>query len=404
MKTKKKQNRKTTTQTLGPRRHTRRKHNAHPRYNLPIPASDLDITAVIDTKAIEHNVATLRRLSGTDLMPVLKSNAYGHGMVEMARTLRKLGIRYLGVATLGEAILLRRNGDTGRILAWLYDIDGPELTDAFHLDIDIAIFDEKHVDTFLRRIPKNKQIKVTVFVDTGINRAGVPYDKAFDLFKRLKREAPKVKIEGMMSHLVCSGIKNSPIVNEQLRKFRALRQRLATEAGIVPPLVHIANTEGCLNYDVSDFTLARPGSGIYGVGSDASPKKPLKLVMSLKTRIIQIKEIPKGAGVGYDWAFVAPKKMSLAVLPIGYADILPRDTSLKLFVYIRGTKRRVLGKISMDQILVESKPGDKEGDEVYVFGNGRDCPQTVFDVAKLSNQIHVEILCHAGYRVRRKYV
>lgn len=402
----KNRNRRTTSN-----RKTRKLHRLHNTSRkqthpipIPIPTSDLDITATIDTKAIKHNLNQLQRISGTELMPVLKSNAYGHGMVEMARVLRNLGIRHLGVATLGEAIMLRQNGDTGRILAWLYDIDGPELTDAFHQDLDIAIFDEKHLDKFVRRIPTHKVIRVTVFVDTGINRAGVPYEKAFELFRRLQQE-PKIKIEGMMSHLVCSGVKNSPIVNEQLAKFRALRQRLAEEAGIVPPLVHIANTGGCMNYDVSDFTLARPGSGIYGVSADFRPTPLLKLAMSLSTSIIQIKTVEKGAGIGYDWAFVAPKRMQIAVLPIGYADMLPRDASLKMSVYIRGTKRRVLGKISMDQIVVESKIGDREGEVVHLFGNGgRDCPQTIYDLSSLTDTIPLEILCHTGYRVRRRYV
>ena len=270
------------------------------------------------------------------------------------------------------------------------------------MDIDIAICDEKTAEKFIKLIPKNKIIKVTVFVDTGINRAGVPYDKAIELFKLLK-ETPKVKIEGMMSHLVCAGIKNSPIVNEQLRKFRELRKNLA-EIGITPPLIHIANTGGCMNYDVSDFTLSRAGGGIYGVPDGVKPDKNLQLPMTTKTNIIQIKELEKGEGIGYDWKYITPRKMKICVLPIGYADIIPRNVSLKLCVYINGTKRKVLGRISMDQIIVESNDKDKINDEVYIFGNGKNCPQTIFDIAKLSNTIPKEILCHAGYRINRTYV
>ena len=367
-----------------------------------IPSNDKDITAIIDINAIKHNIEYLKKKCGTDLMPVLKADAYGHGLLEMAKILRKLKIKYIGVATLGEAIVLRKNGDKGRILAWLYNIDGHELIDAFNMDIDIAICDEKTAEKFIKLIPKNKIIKVTVFVDTGINRAGVPYDKAIELFKLLK-ETPKVKIEGMMSHLVCAGIKNSPIVNEQLRKFRELRKNLA-EIGITPPLIHIANTGGCMNYDVSDFTLSRAGGGIYGVPDGVKPDKNLQLPMTTKTNIIQIKELEKGEGIGYDWKYITPRKMKICVLPIGYADIIPRNVSLKLCVYINGTKRKVLGRISMDQIIVESNDKDKINDEVYIFGNGKNCPQTIFDIAKLSNTIPKEILCHAGYRINRTYV
>ena len=363
--------------------------------------SNKDINAIIDINAIKHNVNFLKQKTGTDIMPVLKADAYGHGFIEMAKILRGIGIKYIGVATLDEAITLRKNGDTGRVLAWLYDVDGIELINAFNMNIDIAICDEKTIPKFIKLIPKNKKIKVTMFVDTGINRAGIPYDNALQAFKDVSA-CDKIELVGMMSHLVCSGIKNSPIVNEQLRKFRALRQEL-DEIGIKPPLVHIANTGACLNYDVSDFTLCRAGSGIYGITADFIPSKELQLPMSIKSYIIQIKEVGKGEGIGYDWRYITPRKMKICIIPIGYADIIPRNTSLKLHVYINGTKRKVLGTISMDQIVVEAKENDKINDEIFVFGNGKNCPQTVYDISKLAKTIPIEILCNAGYRVNRIY-
>ena len=367
-----------------------------------IPSCDKDIKGIIDINAIKNNINYLKKKTRCDLMPVLKADAYGHGAVEMAKILRKIGIKYIGVATLGEAILLRDSGDKGRILAWLYDIDGEELKNALHMDIDIAIFDEKTIPKFISLIPKNKKINVTMFVDTGINRAGIPYDKSYDAFIEVSK-CDKIKIEGMMSHLVCSGVKNSPIVNEQLRKFRDLRKRLA-EINIVPPLVHIANTGGCLNYDVSDFTLARPGSGIYGIPGNDEVNKHLKLAMTIKSYIIQLKDVGKGEGIGYDWKYITPRKMRVAVLPIGYADIIPRSSSGKLYVYINGTKRKVLGTISMDQIIVEAKEIDKVNDDVIIFGNGKNCPQTIFNVAKAGDAFPIEILCHTGYRINREYI
>jgi alanine racemase len=363
---------------------------------------DKDIDASIDIRAIEKNINVLTKMSGTEIMPVLKADAYGHGMVAIAKVMRKLGIRYIGVATLGEAIFLRKRGDKGRILAWLYDIEGQELKDAFQLDIDIAIFDEKTVLQFLTLIPKHKKIKTTVFVDTGINRAGVPYEKAKETCKLLS-ESNKVELVGLMSHLVCSEIPNSPIVNKQLRKFRCLRSELE-EMGIRPPMVHIANTGACLNYDVSDFTLARPGSGIYGISPDLKKKGKLHLAMTVSSNIIQLKDIKKGDGVGYDWKFVAPKNMRIAIVPCGYADFIPRDTSLQLFVYIRGEKRRVLGLISMDQIVVEADSHDNINDIVFILGNGdKKCPQTIYDLSTEAKTIPIEILCHAGYRMNRIY-
>ena len=367
-----------------------------------IPTSDKDIKAVIDVNAIKNNVNFLKKKTGTDLMPVLKADAYGHGLIEMSKILRNLGIKYIGVATLGEAILLRKSGDTGRVLSWLYDIDGQEIKDGLKLNLDIAIFDENLIPKLEKLIPNGTKIKITMFVDTGINRAGIPYEKSLQAFKDVAK-CDKFEIVGMMSHLVCSGIKNSPIVNEQLRKFRALRKELE-EIGIVPPLVHIANTGACLNYDVSDFTLSRPGSGIYGIPGDDKLHKNLKLAMTVKSYIIQLKDIEKGQGIGYDWKYITPKKMRVAVLPIGYADIIPRSASLKMHVYINGTKRKVLGLISMDQIIVEAKERDKINDDVIIFGNGKNCVQTIFDVAKVGDAFPIEILCHTGYRINRTYI
>ena len=381
------------------------------RNNLPknktckinyIPSADKDIKAIIDVNAIRNNVKFLRKKTGTDIMPVLKADAYGHGLIEMAKILRKIGIKYIGVATLGEAILLRKSGDKGRVLSWLYDIDGHEFKDGLKLNLDIAIFDEKLIPKIKKMIPAGQKVKVTMFVDTGINRAGIPYNKSLQAFKDVAK-CNKFEIVGMMSHLVCSEIVNSPIVNEQLRKFRKLRSELE-EIGIKPPLVHIANTGACLNYDVSDFTLSRSGSGLYGIPGLDEVDKNLKLAMTVKSYIIQLKDIEKGQGIGYDWKYITPKKMRVAVLPIGYADIIPESSSGKLYVYINGTKRKVLGTISMDQIIVEAKKKDKINDDVIIFGNGSNCPQTIFDVAKAGNTPPIEILCHTGYRINRTYI
>jgi alanine racemase len=367
-----------------------------------IPASDKDIKAIIDVNAIKHNINYLRKQAGTDLMPILKADAYGHGLIEMAKILRKIGIKYIGVATLGEAILLRKSGDKGRVLSWLYDIEGQEFKDGLKLNLDIAIFDEKHIPKIKKMIPKGKKMKVTMFIDTGINRAGIPFENSLQAFKDVAA-CDKLELVGMMTHLVCSDVINSPIVNEQLRKFRELRKQLA-DININPPLVHAANTGGILNYDVSDFTLARSGSGIYGMPDKEKVHRQLKLAMTVKTYIIQLKYVEKGEGIGYDWTFIAPKKMRVGVLPIGYADIIPRSSSGKLYVYINGSKRKALGAISMDQIIVEAKENDKISDDVIIFGDGTNCPQTIFDVAKAGDSISAEIISRAGYRINRTYI
>jgi len=384
------------------RRFNVRKKATHKKRIEAIPARDKDIIATINIQAVKHNLHVLRSKAKTDIMPVLKADAYGHGLLGMAKVMRHLGVKYIGVATLGEAILLRKSGDKGRILSWLFDIDGQEVKDAMHLDLDIAICDEMIIPQFIQMIPSGlkHKLKVTMFVDTGINRAGITYDKALEAFKEIHK-CEKIELVGMMSHLIDSQNKNSPRVNEQLRKFRDLRKQLA-DINIVPPLVHIANTRACFNYDVSDFTLARSGGGVYGMPSDKIEPQ-LKLVMSLSSYIIQLKNVQKGEGIGYDWTYKAPRDMRIGVIPIGYADSIPRSASNKMSLYINGTKRKVLGLISMDQIIVEATEKDKLNDTVYIFGNGTNCPQTIYDIAKVGNSVPYEVMCHTGYRVNRIY-
>jgi len=387
------------------RRRLRRSHIGTRKKDIKIssiPSRDKDIKAIIDIAAVKHNLNVLRSHAKTDVMPVLKADGYGHGLLEMAKIVRGFGTKYIGVATLGEAIMLRKNGDKGRVLAWLFDIDGPEIKDAMHLDLDIAICDETIIQKFIKMIPLGltKKIKVTMFVDTGINRAGITYEKAFEAFQEVNK-CDKIELVGMMSHLVISQERNNPIVNEQLRKFRELRQRLA-DINIKPPLVHIANTRACFNYDVSDFTLARSGGGVYGMPNDKREPK-LKLAMTMMSYIIQLKDVKKGAGIGYDWTYKAPRNMRIGIIPIGYADMIPKKASNKMYVYINGVKRKLLGLISMDQIVVEAKEKDKLNDRVYIFGNGKNCPQTIYDVAKCGNSTPYEVICHTGYRVDRTY-
>jgi alanine racemase len=370
-------------------------------YMSCIPKADRDIVGRIDMTAVQYNINHLKSLSKTNIIPVIKADAYGHGIIEMARNLRLIGIEFLGVATLGEAILLRNSGDTGRIIAWIYDIYGQEMIDAINLDIDIAVIDETTLDYFIGLIPNGKRARITVFVDTGINRAGVRYENSFDTCVKVAN-TPKMEFVGLMSHLVESEVPNSATTNDQLQKFRDLRNRLQ-EVNIVPKMTHIANTAACINYDVSDFTHCRPGSGIYGI-SDVDVFNPdFKLALTVVSYIIQIKTIKAGEGVGYNHLFIAPTDMKICILPIGYADIIPRSSTSKLELWINGIKRKVLGRISMDQIVVEGNDIDKLNDDVIIFGNGYNCPQTIFDVALASSVKPIEILCHAGYRINRTY-
>jgi len=362
-----------------------------------IPTEYKNIIATIDINAFKRNIKYLKNKAKTDIMPVLKANAYGHGSIEMAKICRNIGIKYIGVATLGEAIQLRNSGDKGRILGWLYDVNTNEVRDAVLKNIDVGIFDENHISIISKSLPEGVKAKIHLFIDTGIDRNGVPHDKAVEAAKQIVAD-PKFELVGIMSHLCCATEKlnNKPTL-EQLEIFRRIRKELE-DLNIKPPLVHIGNTAGILNYDLSDFTLARSGIGIYGYTS-----KKLTPIMDITSKIIQLKYVPKGAGIGYDRTFVSHKKTYIGIIPIGYADFLPLTKSEELSVVVNGTKRKILGKESMDEIVIEAKQGDKLGDSVNIFGKKNKNFISGEEFAKMGHTTIHNILTHIGNRVYHKY-
>jgi alanine racemase len=366
-------------------------------------SSTKNIKGQVSIKALKHNLVNLKKMAGTEIMPVIKADAYGHGLVEMAKILRKLGTKYIGVATIGEAIILRNSGDKGRVLAWLYDINTNEVKEAVLKGIDIGVFDDKHIPSLSKQITKGHIAKIHLFVDTGINRNGIPYEKAIEAAKHITRN-PKMKLVGMMSHLCCSEIKNDNATLKQLELFRKLRQDLK-DINIVPELVHIGNTGGILNYDLSDFTLARSGIGIYGYNPNKKiiDDKNLTPILNLSSIIIQLKSIPKGQGIGYDRKYITHKDTYVAIVPVGYADFLPLTPSCKLSVMINGTRRKVLGLESMDQIVVEAREGDKISDVVKLMGNKKDGFIHGNVLAQMGNTTTYNMLTHVGNRVELIY-
>ena len=385
---------------------TRKRNSVGPLVEY-IPSEHTDITATIDASAIRHNIDYLRKMSKTDVMPVIKANAYGHGAIQISRIARDHNVKMIGVATLGEALMLRNSGDNGHIVAWLYDTHGKELAESIRKNIDIAVIDQKHIPTICKLAAKyGKKVRVHMFVDTGIDRAAIPYSEAIHAAKLLSSH-PNVKLVGLMSHFIQSETKNDATTKKQLTLFRELRDTLSDKHNITFEHVHIANSGGCLNYDVSDFTLARPGLAVYGLDPSGKRNDNLRPAMTVTSRIIQIKHISKGADVGYDNKFIAKKDMLTCVSAIGYADIIPRSSSGKLHVFINGTKRKVLGNISMDQIVIEAKPRDKVGDAVLLFGSPHDgAKQTANDVADMSGTITDELIVRTNStnRMSRKYV
>ena len=379
---------------------TRKKTKKNNHYYNNSSSKYNNIMATIDVNAVKNNLNYLRKKAKTDIMPVLKANAYGHGIIQMAQICRHIGITYIGVATLGEAIYLRDNGDQGRILGWLYDVYSDQVKEAVLRNIDIGIFDETHIPIISKQLSKlkNKKANIHLFVDTGIDRNGVPYEKAFEAAKQIHLY-PNFNLLGIMSHLCCSEFKNNRPTLKQLELFRTLIQRLK-EIHITPEFTHIANSTGILNYDMSEFTMSRTGSAFYGLEEDPH----LIPVMNVTSKIVQLKYISKGAGVGYDRTYIAPRKMRIAIVPIGYADFIPLTSSQRMEMIVNGTRRKVLGLDSMDQIALEAKKEDQLGDEVKVVGDPKKGFIAAHELASRGKTTTYNILTHMSSRVSHKII
>ena len=361
-----------------------------------------NITSIIDTKIIKKNIDFLRKTSNSGIMAVIKNNAYGHGIIGMSKVCNNLKIKYVGVASLVDALLVRNSGYKGMILTWLYNIyNKSSIKKGIELNIDFALFDETHIDKFEKLIPKNKKINIHLFVETGFNRTGIPYESSIHVAKIINNN-PKINLVGLMSHFVDSEVKNSKICLEQLKKFRALRDKLFT-LNIKPKYIHIANTYGVLNYDVSDFTFSRCGTGIFGL-IKPNPQIKLSTLMTLTTNIIQIKKINKGSGIGYNHKYISSKNMYICIVPIGYGDIPIFEAWSKLHVFCNNSYRKVLGLIGADQMVIEGKKIDKLNDTIIICSNIKKYKQTLLNIVKKSNMFIFQFVDHFGSKIKYKYI
>ena len=372
---------------------------------------------VVDLGAIRHNVRRLRELVAEPadhaadppaLMVVVKADGYGHGMVECARAAREAGAEWLGVATAEEALALRAAGDTGRLLCWLA-VPGDDHGPAIEADVDVAAYSVAQLDEVVAAArgvgrPARLQLKV----DTGLSRGGAPRDQWVALFAaaRAAELAGEVVVTGVWSHFACSDEPEHPANDHQERSFREALA-LAEAAGLAPEVRHLANSAGALLRPSARFDLVRFGIASYGLtpAPDVVGSAELGLVpaMTVRATAAMAKDIDAGAGVSYGHTFVADRPMHLALVPMGYGDGIPRHASSTAAVQLRGQRAPVLGRICMDQFVVES-PDAEAGDEVVVFGPGRDGEPTAQDWAGWCGTISYEIVTRMRGRQHRRWV
>ncbi len=373
------------------------------------PGAGVRAEAVVDTDAIVANTAALlgvvRRHNPVGrLMAVVKADGYGHGAVPSARAALAGGAEWLGVATPTEALELRSAGIDAPVLAWLWPA-GEDIRPAVHAGVELGVSSLQHLDAVLAA---GGEPRIHVKIDTGLGRNGVGVNDIAGVLDAVAaaHRGGRVRVTGLMSHLACADVPGDPSVAEQTAAFRAALGR-AEHLGIRGVVRHLANTPGVLQHPATYFDLVRCGIGIYGVDPLEAGRAtaPLRPAMTLRGTVALTKRVPAGHGVSYGLTYRTSAETTLALVPLGYADGVPRAASSVGEVWLRGRRRRIAGRVAMDQLVIDC--GDDEvavGDDAVLFGPGLGGEPTANEWAAACGTIGYEIVTRIGPRVPRRYV
>ncbi len=363
--------------------------------------------AEIDLNAIKNNLEQIKAIveaQGSKVLAVIKDNAYGHGAIATASIAQSININNFGVATIEEAIQLCQVGIKDSIL-----VLGCILPEQADIVIQYGITQTISSWATCKALSNSsmilgKQAKIHIKIDTGMGRIGVPYDKAVEFIEEALR-VPRIVVEGIFTHFA-SADTDPEFTDLQIERFRHIISSLEKK-GIHIPVKHASNSAGIFNFPSSYFDMVRPGLIIYGLYPCDNPLKKINLkpAMSLKTRIVYIKELPSDHGVSYGRTYITNKPTKVATLPIGYGHGYSRKLSNKGKVLVRGRKAPIIGLVCMDQCLcdVTDIPNVSVGDEVVLIGKQEDEEITADEIADITGTISYEVVCGIHSNVPRTY-
>ena len=364
--------------------------------------------ASIDLDAIRDNVALLcASAPSAELMAVVKADGYGHGMLPSAHAALDGGARWLGVSALEEALALRAAGITAPVLSWL-NAPGEPLHEAVEVGVDLSVSSLWALDetvTAARRA--NRPARVHLKVDTGLCRNGATVDQWPDLVAAAAKAevSGEVAVTGIWSHFAYADDPGHPTIAAQVARF-AEAVEVGRRAGLRPQLLHLANSAATLTLPDAHFDLVRPGIAVYGLSPVPQVSTyGLRPAMTLRGRVALTKEVPAGSGVSYGHRYVTQRPARLALIPVGYADGVPRAASNIGEIWLGGRRRRISGTVCMDQFVVDV--GDDPvaaGAEFVLFGPGDSGEPTAYDWAAALDTISYEIVSRIGTRVPRTYI
>ncbi len=367
--------------------------------------------AVVDLDAVAANVGVLaERAPGAAVMAVVKADAYGHGLLPCARAALAGGATWLGVAQVAEALALRAGGVTAPVLCWLAT-PGGDLADAVAADVDVSVAAPWALDEAVTAAREHdRPARVHLKVDTGLGRGGATPDDWHDLVVAAlaARAEGTVQLVGAWSHFAWADAPEHPTVRAQ-EQVMADAVATAERLGARFELRHLANSAATLTNPGAHLDLVRPGIAVYGLSPvpEIASTADLGLVpaMTLTARLALVKRVGAGQGVSYGHAYTTAAETTLGLVPLGYADGVPRHAGNAGPVLAAGRTRRVAGRVCMDQLVVDL--GDDEaaaGDEVVLFGTGADGGPTAQDWAEAAGTIGYEIVSRLGARVPRRHV
>ncbi len=368
------------------------------------------VYAEINLDAILQNILYMEQLSapGTKFMGVVKSDAYGHGSVPIARKLEPYEMIYgFGVATAEEAQMLREGGIKKPIV-----ILGYSFPYSYEMlvkeEIRPAIFRFDTIEKLMQAAQKiGKTVKVHIKVDTGMNRIGITPDKEGLSFVRELMGRKEIEIEGIFTHFARADEEDKTNAEKQLGTFQDFIHMIKRELFLEIPIKHCANSAGILEIPQADMDMVRAGIGMYGLSPSGVIKSdiPLKPALSLYSHIVYLKTIEKGQSVSYGGTFTADRTMRVATIPVGYGDGYPRGLSNCGYVLLHGKKAPILGRICMDQFMVDVSeiPEAAQGDRVVLLGSDGKERISAEELGALSGRFHYELICGFGKRVPRIY-
>jgi alanine racemase len=358
----------------------------------------------VDLAAIEHNTKILKaKAPNSQLMAVVKADAYGHGLIEVSKAARRAGAEWLGTALFEEAIQLRESGDNKKILAWLGD-QAADFAQAIEKDIDLGISTFAQLEKVVTAATDlNKKANLHLKIDTGLNRNGVSLN---DLPKLLEAilETASVNLVGVMSHFAFPDDPTNEVNHQQIANFEEIVKRFDQ-----PIISHLANSMATLDLPQAHFDLVRPGISIYGLHPTGDIKKAsavdLKPALSLKAKIVNLKEVAADQGVSYNHSYRTKNPTKLAVIPLGYSDGIDRRAANAASVAIEGKTFKISGRICMDQFVVDvGSDFQDQNATVTLFGDSSTGVPSVEDWAQAIGTINYEIIARLANRVKRVYL